>query len=329
MRVLVTGGAGYIGSHAVKALLAHGHAPVVLDNLCRGHRAALPYGVPFFHADLRDAHALGELFAQEPIDCIMHFAGLTYVGESVAQPLEYHDVNTVGSIRLLRAAADAGVKRFIFSSTCATYGEPAVLPITEETPQNPINPYGNSKLMTERVLADHAHADPAFAYAALRYFNVAGAAGDGSLGEHHEPETHLIPLLLQVALGRRDAVTLFGEDYPTPDGTCVRDYVHVDDLVHAHLLAMNALRDGDARRYNVAIGRGYSVREVLDAARQVTGHPIPVRAGPRRPGDPATLFADARRIRAELGWEPRHTTLHSMIESAWRWFRDHPRGYAD
>lgn len=333
MNVLVTGGAGYIGSHAVRALRLAGHRVVVLDNLSRGHRQAAPDDVPFHHLDLRETTAIAALLRDHAIQCVMHFAALTYVGESVQQPLRYYANNTAGALSILRACHEAGVHRFVFSSTAAIYGEPADMPIVETTPQQPINPYGRSKLMVERMLADHAAAEPRFAYAALRYFNVAGAAlddhGQAVLGEDHRPETHLVPLVLLAALGRMPGVTIFGDDYPTPDGTCVRDYVHVQDLVDAHVLVMDTLADGQQRHYNLGIGRGHSVKQIIDAARQVTGRDIPVTIGPRRAGDPPQLYADPARIARELGWQARHTNISAIIDSAWRWHRDHPDGYGE
>lgn len=331
MNVLVTGGAGYIGSHAVKSLLAAGHRVVVLDNLYRGHAGALPAGVPFERLDLRDTTAVANALNHHRVECVMHFAALAYVGESVKTPLTYYDNNTAGTVSLLTAMRQAGVRKIVFSSTCATYGEPPDMPITEETRQQPINPYGWSKLFVERVLKDEAAADPSFCFAALRYFNVAGLAPDGTLGEDHEPETHLIPVLLNAALGKVPRVTVFGSDYPTPDGTCIRDYIHVVDLVEAHIVVMNELRPGDARTgqrfYNLGIGKGYSVKEVIDAAKRVTGVDFPVVMGERRPGDPPMLFANADKIQRELGWSAKFTSIEETIETAWRWFRAHPNGY--
>jgi UDP-glucose-4-epimerase GalE len=263
------------------------------------------------------------------IGCVLHFAALAYVGESVTEPLRYYVNNATGTISLLDAMRQANVKRIVFSSTCATYGDPPELPVVETMPQSPINPYGRTKLIAEWALRDQLAVDPDFAFVALRYFNVAGCALDGSVGEDHTPETHLIPILLQAALGLRDDVTVFGTDYPTPDGTCIRDYIHVDDLCAAHLVAMNSLQSGEARFYNLGLGRGYSVREVIESARKVTGQEIPVRFGERRPGDPAVLFANADKIRRELGWTPRITSLDEIVASAWRWVQSHPDGYVD
>lgn len=329
MNVLVTGGAGYIGSHAVRRLVAGGHTVAVLDNLYRGHRAAVPEGVTFIQADLRETDKVRSALKDNKIDCVMHFAALAYVGESVTEPLTYYDNNTAGTVSLLRAMDAEGVKRLVFSSTCATYGEPASMPIVETMPQKPINPYGWSKLFVERVLIDYAAANKDFAFAALRYFNVAGSASDGSIGEDHTPETHIIPVLLNVALGKVPKVTVFGEDYDTPDGSCVRDYIHVEDLADAHAVVMGALEPGDQRFYNLGIGQGRSVKELIDAAREVTGRTITVATGPRRAGDPPMLYANADKIRNELGWSAKQTDIRQAIESAWRWFEAHPNGYGD
>ena len=327
MNVMVAGGAGYIGSHAVRQLIESGHSVVVVDNLSRGHRQAVHASAAFQQVALADTAALAGLLRERRIDCVMHFAALIAAGESVIDPLSYYENNTAGTISLLRAMKAVGCKRLVFSSTAAVYGEPQSTPILETAPLQPINPYGWSKWCVERVLRDYAASDPGFAFVSLRYFNVAGAAADGSLGEEHDPETHLIPLLLLAALGRRGPVTVFGTDYPTPDGTCIRDYIHVEDLCAAHILAMEALGPGDRRFYNLGIGRGYSVREVVEAARRVTGMEIAVRFGDRRPGDPAMLFADAQKIGRELGWKPRYTELEPTVATAWKWFKNHPRGY--
>ncbi|MBN2577815.1 MAG: UDP-glucose 4-epimerase GalE [Pirellulales bacterium] len=327
MNVLVAGGAGYIGSHAVKQLIAEGHRVVAADNLYRGHAPAVHPKATFLKIDLAETTALSEALRREKIDCVMHFAALAYVGESVAEPLRYYDNNTAGTISLLKAMRASGVRRMVFSSTAAVYGEPESTPIVETQRRQPINPYGWSKWFVEQILHDYAAAHPEFAFAALRYFNVAGAAADGSLGEDHDPETHLIPVLMQVALGRREKVTVFGADYPTPDGTCIRDYVHVEDLCNAHIAVMNALQPGDTRCYNLGIGRGYSVREILASAERVTGRAIPHEFGPRRPGDPAVLFANVEKIRNELGWSARFTEIDAIVATAWKWFEKHPEGY--
>jgi UDP-glucose 4-epimerase len=300
---------------------------IVLDNLSRGHRQAVPAEVPFYQLDLRETSAVTTLLTAEDIECVMHFAALAYVGESVTQPLRYYDNNTWGTVSLLEAMDQAQVRRLVFSSTCATYGQPDQVPITETEKQSPINPYGWSKLFVERVLADYAAANAEFSYCALRYFNVAGSASDGSIGEDHEPETHIIPVILQAALGVRDKVCVFGDDYETPDGTCIRDYIHVEDLVDAHIAVMQQLKAGDKRFYNLGIGHGYSVKEVIDAARAVTGREFRVEIGSRRPGDPAMLYAAADKVKRELGWEAKHTDLREIIETAWKWYREHPRGY--
>ncbi len=327
MNVLVAGGAGYIGSHAAKQLLEAGHHVLVIDNLYRGHRAAVVDGADFVQADLADTDVLAKAMDEHAIDCVMHFAALAYVGESVTQPLDYYEKNTGGTVSLLQAMKAAGVNRMVFSSTCATYGEPERMPIVETMPQRPINPYGWSKLFVERILTDYAHATPGFGFVALRYFNVAGCAADGSLGEDHEPETHLIPVVIEAALGQRDAIKIFGTDYDTPDRTCIRDYVHVQDLCAAHIIAMNTLADGDQRFYNLGIGRGYSVREVIDAVRRVSGRDFQVIQADRRPGDPPTLYANADKIRRELGWAPRYTQIDDVVRTAWNWFEQHPEGY--
>ncbi|MCC6682688.1 MAG: UDP-glucose 4-epimerase GalE [Phycisphaeraceae bacterium] len=329
MRVLVTGGAGYIGSHAAKRLLDSGHQVVVVDNLFRGHRQAVPPGAPFVQADLRDTSAIEKTLRQHDIECVMHFAALAYVGESVLQPLDYFENNAGGSASLLRAMDHVGVRKLVFSSTCATYGEPPPpeIPIAETCPQSPINPYGWSKLFVERMMRDYARSNDKFCFAALRYFNVAGCAVDGSLGEDHHPETHLIPVLLNVALGKLPGAVIFGDDYPTPDGTCIRDYLHVEDLADAHITVMESLNKGDQRFYNLGTGNGASVHQVVEAVRAVTGHPIPVEIGPRREGDPPMLYANPRKIKDELGWEAQRKDIKQMVADAWRWFEKHPNGY--
>jgi UDP-glucose-4-epimerase GalE len=327
MRILVIGGAGYIGSHAVRLFLARGHEVRVYDNLSMGHRASVP-AEHLIVADLADAHRLDQVLVEYRIEAVVHFAAFAYVGESVTDPAKYYRNNLVNTLTLLDALRRHGIKRFVFSSTCATYGVPQTVPITEDEAQRPINPYGNGKLAVEFALADFAAAY-GWGYAALRYFNAAGASPDGSIGEDHDPETHLIPLVLGAAAGRRPPVHVFGTDYPTPDGTCIRDYIHVDDLAEAHLLALEKLGPGVALKLNLGTGRGCSVREVILVAEEVTGKNVPVVLGPRRPGDPPALVAAADRARRELGWQPRYTELRPIVETAWNWHRTHPNGYDD
>jgi len=327
MNILVVGGAGYVGSHAVRRLVQSGHAVWVYDNLVQGHRGAVPQGL-LIEGDLLDTATLQAVLAQKQIEAVMHFAAFALVGESVADPAKYYRNNVVGTLSLLEAMRAAGTDRLVFSSTTATYGAPQHSPIGEDQPQQPINPYGFTKLVVERALADYAAAY-GLGYAALRYFNAAGAADDGTLGEDHTPESHLIPLVLQVALGQRDSITIFGDDYPTPDGTCIRDYVHVDDLADAHLAALGRLEPGKGLLVNLGTGRGYSVREVIEACRQASGQPIPEVIGQRRPGDPPELIADARRAGQLLDWRPRYTEIDAIVATAWQWHSRHPRGYAE
>ena len=320
MRILVTGGAGYIGSHMVKALLRHGAEVIVFDNLSGGHRDAVLGGV-FVEGDINDARQLADLFARFPVDAVMHFASLIQVGESVREPAKYYRTNLAGTLNLLEAMRAAKVETFILSSTAAVFGEPKYTPIDEAHPAAPINPYGFSKWAVERALADY---DQAYGVrsVSLRYFNAAGADPEGELGERHEPETHLVPLVLQAASGRRPAVTIFGADYPTPDGTCVRDYIHVDDLCQAHLLALERLMNKrESGAYNLGNNQGFSVRQIVETAERVTGRHIPVEIGPRRSGDPAILVADSKKAIAELGWRPRYHDLETIIRHAWRWER--------
>jgi UDP-glucose-4-epimerase GalE len=324
MRVLVIGGAGYIGSHTVRALLRHGHIVTTYDNLSTGHRAAV--AGPLFLGDIRDASLVERTLREQHVDLVMHFAATSLVGESVSDPAKYYDNNITGTIRLLDAMRGCGVGRIVFSSTAATYGVPAFVPITESHPQRPINPYGFTKLAIEQALADYTAAYGMGAIS-LRYFNAAGAAADASIGEDHRPETHLIPLVLQTALGRRPHVQVFGTDYATPDGTCIRDYVHVDDLAEAHIRAMQYIELGTAQAFNLGIGHGYSVRELIDVARRITGRPIAAIDAPRRAGDPPSLVAAAHRIRRVLDWRPHFESLEAIIESAWRWHRAHPDGF--
>lgn len=326
MHVLVTGGAGYIGSIVAQMLVDGGHDVTVLDDLSRGHRAAVPEPATLIETSLLDERATREALASgAPFDGVLHFAALALVGESVEHPERYHRGNVVGSLNLLDAMRAAGVRRLVFSSTCAVYGEPDAVPMHEDIPTAPVNAYGNSKLAVDRMIADECRAHGLGA-ASLRYFNVAGARG--RLGEDHHPETHLIPLVLRAAAGVADHVKVFGTDYPTRDGTAVRDYIHVEDLGAAHVLALDAVTPGRHRIYNLGTGDGYTVREVIEAARRVTGAEIPAREEPRRPGDPAALVAASDRIRAELGWEPRQG-LDAMIADAWAWHSAHPDGYPD
>jgi len=327
MKILVTGGAGYIGSHAVRLFLDRGHDVWVYDNLVFGHRAAVPQD-RLIVADLGDQARLDDALARHAIEAVVHFAAFAYVGESVREPAKYYQNNFGNTLTLLEALRRRKVGRLVFSSTCASYGIPDRVPITEDTPQNPINPYGRSKLAVEWALADYAAAY-GLGYAALRYFNASGARPDGSIGEDHDPETHLIPLVLQTALGQRPHVEVFGTDYPTPDGSCVRDYIHVDDLADAHLLALEKLTPGQGLRLNLGIGKGYSVREVIRTAEEVTGKKIAVKEGPRRAGDPPALVAAAQKARDTLGWRPRYTDLRPVLETAWNWHRTHPHGYGD
>lgn len=326
MNVLVVGGAGYIGSHAVRLLLDAGHHVWVYDNLSRGHRQAVPEGL-LIEGDLADRDRVRAALTEHNIDAVMHFAAFALVNESVHHPALYYQNNVVAALELLEAMREADVRQIVFSSTTATYGEPDVVPIPETTLQQPINPYGFTKLVIEQALADYAAAYD-FAYAALRYFNAAGARPDGTIGEDHDPETHIIPLVLQVALGQRDQITIFGDDYPTPDGTCIRDYIHIDDLGAAHVRALEVLQPGTGICVNLGTGTGTSVREIVEACREVTGHAIPEVMGQRRAGDPPELVADARLARQLLDWTPQYTDVRAIVETAWRWHRSHPRGYA-
>ena len=326
MRILVTGGAGYIGSHATRLFLREGHDVVVYDDLSYGHAAAVPDG-RLVVGDLADAVLLERTVRDRGVDAVVHFAAFTYVGESVEDPAKYYRNNLANTLTLLEVMRRAGVGRIVFSSTAATYGTPLEVPIPETHPQSPINPYGRSKLAMEWALADYAAAY-GLGFAALRYFNAAGASPDGDIGEDHDPETHLIPIVLQAALGRRPHVSVFGTDYDTPDGTCIRDYVHVDDLASAHLLALERLTPGARLAYNLGTGRGYSVREVIRTCEAVSGRRVPVQEGPRRAGDPAVLVASSEKATRELGWNPRYGDLTQIVETAWRWHSARPDGYA-
>jgi len=325
MKILVTGGAGYIGSIVVEQLIEAGESVVVFDNLYQGHRSAVHPQAIFVEGDLADRAAVEALFDEHRPEAVMHFASHTLVGESMENPFRYLGENVTNGLNLLQSAVRHGVRRFILSSTANLFDDPKRMPIDETERIVPGSPYGESKHILERMLhwLDRVYG---FRYAALRYFNAAGASAER--GEDHDPETHLIPLVLSVALGKRDGVTIFGDDYPTRDGTCVRDYIHVMDLAQAHILALRALDQG-SRVYNLGNGRGFTVKEVIETAREVTGHPIPAEVGPRRPGDPATLIASSEKIRRELGWEPRYPALRDIIESAWKWHQAHPNGYDD
>jgi UDP-glucose 4-epimerase len=327
MNVLVVGGAGYIGSHCVRQLTAAGHSPVVLDSLVYGHRAAVAREVPFHQADIGDETAVVTVLRQHNIELVMHFAAFCYVGESVTDPLKYYLNNVAATLHLLKAMQTAGVARFVFSSTCATFGQPATLPISEDLPQAPINPYGQTKLDVENALkaVSAAHG---LSFAAFRYFNAAGAAEDGLIGEDHTPETHLIPVAIDVAVGRRPQLELFGTDYPTPDGTCLRDYVHVDDLSRAHIAVFERLaKPGSALFYNLGTGRPSSNREIIRAVEKATGRKIKVVECPRRPGDPPALYADSAKAQRELGWKPKFPDADSIVATAWKWHKGHPAGY--
>ncbi|GIL12746.1 MAG: UDP-glucose 4-epimerase [Chloroflexota bacterium] len=326
-KVLVTGGAGYIGSHVVDLLINRGYEVVAFDNLYTGHAEAVHPKAVFVRGDLLDAEAVNRVFAQHRFDGILHFASHTLVGESMEKPWLYLRDNAVAASHLLEAAAAQGVKRFILSSTANLFDDPETIPIIAEERIVPGSPYGESKYIIERYL-HWMERIYGMAYCCLRYFNASGAHPEGHIGEDHTPEYHLIPIILQVALGQREKLTIFGDDYPTPDGTCIRDYIHVIDLAEAHILALEALADGKSRKYNLGNGKGYSIMEVLQTARDITGHPIPAVVGARRPGDPATLIADSTRIMQELGWHPEFGSLRQIIETAWNWHRSHPNGYA-
>ena len=324
MRVLVTGGAGYIGSVVADHLLRAGHTVTVLDNLIMGWREAVPAAAEFVHADTGDEAALDSLFRSHQFDAVMHFAALIEAGESVEVPEQYFDNNSLRTLTLLRAMLRHQVMRFVFSSTAAVYGEPQIVPIPEDHPLAPTNAYGESKLIVEQMLA-WFHRAHGFRYASLRYFNAAGATP--ARGEAHRSESHLIPLILQVPLGQREFISIFGSDYPTKDGTCVRDYIHIDDLASAHVLALQGLESHEKLICNLGSGSGFTVREIIDIARQVTGHPIPLRDVPRRAGDPAVLIASSENAQRLLGWKPQYSNVESIVQSAWEWHRSHPRGY--
>ncbi|MGY0458179.1 UDP-glucose 4-epimerase GalE [Pediococcus pentosaceus] len=329
MSILVVGGAGYIGSHMVKRLVEQNRDVVVVDNLSTGHRGAVDKGVKFYEGDIRDHAFLKEVFDQEAIDTVVHFAAFSIVPESMEKPLKYFDNNTAGMVALLEEMRDHDVKRIIFSSTAATYGVPEKSPIEETDRQAPINPYGESKLMMEKIIkwADQAYG---IKFVALRYFNVAGAYPDGSIGEDHGPETHLTPIILQVALGKRDQLQIFGDDYHTPDGTNVRDYVHVLDLADAHILAIDYLKAGnDSDVFNLGSSTGFSVKEMVEAAREATGEAISAKIAARRPGDPDSLIAASQKARKILKWNPQYDDVKEIIKTAWNWTQKHPNGYED
>ncbi|HEY0968423.1 MAG TPA: UDP-glucose 4-epimerase GalE [Opitutaceae bacterium] len=327
MNVLVVGGAGYIGSHCVRQLLAAGHNPVVLDNLVFGHREAVPEDVPFYPVNLGNESEVGKIIRKEKIELVMHFAAYAYVGESVNDPLKYYFNNVVAPLHLLRCMIGMGVKKFVFSSTCATYGIPEKMPIVETSPQAPINPYGQTKLDLETALKAISAAN-GLSFAAFRYFNAAGAAADGTIGEDHNPETHLIPLAIDAATGRRPALQVFGGDYPTPDGTCLRDYVHVDDLSRAHIAVFEKLETpGTQLFYNLGTGKPTSVLEVIRAVEKVSGLKVPYTVAARRAGDPPALYADSTKAVTELGWKIQYPDIESIVATAWAWHAAKPTGF--
>ena len=329
MRILVLGGAGYIGSHTALELVRAGEDVIVADNLVTGHREAIPAGAKFYQGDLHDFAFLDNLFQQEQIDAVIHFAAYSLVGESVTNPLKYYDNNLCGTRVLLEAMVKNHVDKIVFSSTAATYGEPEYIPILETDRPLPTYPYAETKLAMEKMFHWTANAH-GLRYVSLRYFNACGADASGTIGEAHNPESHLIPLILQVPNGKREAISIYGTDYDTPDGTCIRDYIHVTDLAQAHILAVQYLQnDGESSIFNLGNGVGYSVREVIETARKVTGHPIPAVETPRRAGDPARLVASSEKAKAVLGWKPVHDSLEEIIASAWNWHQHHPDGYAE
>ena len=326
--ILVTGGAGYIGSHTVQALRERGRDVLVLDDLSEGHEAAL-LGAPLVRGSMLDREFVAKVFAEHTIHSVCHFAARCYVGESVEKPGLYYEFNVQGTKNLLDAMVDHEVKKFVLSSTCATYGEPSEMPIVETMPQDPVNPYGRTKLVCEYLLRDY-HRAHGLQSVALRYFNAAGADPNGRLGEDHEPETHLIPLVIAAARGQRDSITIFGDDYPTPDGTCIRDYIHVHDLAEAHVLAIESMDQADhgPRSFNLGTETGSSVREVIDAVERVSGKPVPQVMGERRAGDPPRLVGSSAKIREALGWRPQYGRIDQIVETAWQWHESHPNGYA-
>lgn len=329
MSVLVLGGAGYIGSHAVYQLIDQGMDVVVVDNLENGHRQAVHPNATFYEGDIRDANFLDSVFENESIDEVLHFAANSLVGESMENPLKYFDNNVYGTQVLLKAMTKHGVKNIVFSSTAATYGEPEAVPITETMPTHPTNTYGETKLTMEKMMKWTSLAHD-LNFVSLRYFNVAGARATGEIGEDHRPESHLVPIILQAALGQREEITVFGDDYDTPDGTCIRDYIHIEDLVNAHLLALDYLRNGGENDvFNLGSSQGFSVNEMISTARSVTGKDIPVKIGPRRSGDPSILVASTEKATRILGWNPVNTSITKIIEDAWNWHSTHPAGYSE
>lgn len=329
MSILVTGGAGYIGSHAVYQLIDQGLDVVIVDNLQTGHRGAIHPKAKFYEGDLRDRDFMREVFRKESIEGVIHFAANSLVGESMEKPLQYYDNNVYGTQILLESMNDAGVKYIVFSSTAATYGEPEAVPITEEMPTVPTNTYGETKLAMENMMkwCEQAHS---IRFVSLRYFNVAGARSTGEIGEDHNPETHLIPVVLETALGKREKITIFGDDYPTKDGTCIRDYIHVEDLIDAHILALNYLKNGgQSDIFNLGSSQGFSVKEIVEMAREVTGKEIRAEIGPRRAGDPSILIASSEKAKKILGWKPSRTNIEQIIKDAWNWHSTHPNGYED
>lgn len=327
MKIIVVGGAGYIGSHAVKQLIENGDEVIVIDSLETGHRDSVPNNVPFYQVDIRNKEMLKTIFEKEQVDGVIHFAANSLVGESMTRPLKYYNNNVVGTETLLEVLVETGVKNIVFSSTAATYGEVTEMPIKETTPTLPTNTYGETKLAIEKMLK-WTHQAHELNYVCLRYFNVAGADASGIIGEAHTTETHLIPLILQVPLGQRSHITVFGTDYATKDGTCIRDYIHITDLVNAHILALRYLiAGGESNIFNLGSNTGYSVLEMIEAAREVTGHPIPMEIGERRAGDPALLIASSEKAKTVLGWEPQYTDIKYIIASAWKWHQSHPNGY--
>jgi len=327
MRILVCGGAGYIGSNMTALLMAQGHEPVVFDNFSKGHRSAVK-GAQVITGDLADYRGLVRVLQDHQIEAVMHFAAFIEVGESVQEPLKYYRNNLSNTQNVLSAMETAGVQKFVFSSTAAVYGMPEKVPISEDAPKRPINPYGETKLAVERMCHYQAQTDR-LRFVALRYFNACGAGNDGRLGEDHRPESHLIPLIIHAAMGRRADIKVYGSDYPTPDGTCIRDYIHIDDLCRAHLLALSRLDECTELAYNLGNGQGYSVRQVIDAVRRVSGRDFQVVEAGRRPGDPPVLTSDATKARQELGWQPQRPDLEDMVATAWKWHMEHPNGYED